>query len=62
MRLTELEITAIKNTFQEVFGRGEVYLFGSRLLENKRGGDIDLFLECDTHNDLHKKKIVFLSN
>jgi len=44
MRLTELEIQAIKKAFLETFKDGKIYLFGSRVDDTKRGGDIDLYL------------------
>lgn len=46
MRLTEQEIAAIKRHAAEVFGADAVVrLFGSRVDENRRGGDIDLHLD-----------------
>lgn len=44
MRLNTFEIASIKEAFAESFGRGDVYLFGSRTDDGKRGGDIDLYL------------------
>ncbi|WP_440616750.1 nucleotidyltransferase domain-containing protein [Cysteiniphilum sp. 6C5] len=63
MRLTEYEIKAIKSSFLEVFGTGSVYLFGSRVDDNKRGGDIDLYIvpnEALSRDQLLEKKINFL--
>ncbi len=60
MRLTTFEIQSILNTFYEVFGDGKVYLFGSRLDETKKGGDIDLYFDVESKENLHKKKIDFL--
>ncbi len=46
MRLKQEEISAIRDCVGEVFGPGTpVWLFGSRVDDNQRGGDIDLFLE-----------------
>jgi len=46
MRLTPPQITAIKELAQECFGEGTaVYLFGSRVDDHRRGGDIDLCVE-----------------
>ncbi len=63
MRLTKYEQKAIKQLFIDVFGDGEIYLFGSRTDDNKRGGDIDLYL-CPTMpcDDVYEKKIAFLVN
>ena len=48
MRLTTQEVSDIKNTAQNVFGPTvEVRLFGSRVNDNARGGDIDLYLLVD---------------
>jgi predicted nucleotidyltransferase len=44
MRLSEDEITSIKKAFLEAFEDGKIYLFGSRVDDTKRGGDIDLYL------------------
>jgi predicted nucleotidyltransferase len=60
MRLTIFEVQSIINTFHEVFGNGKIYLFGSRVDESKKGGDIDLYLEVETQENLYEKKIDFL--
>ncbi len=59
MRLTDYEIEAIKKVFVEIFKNGKVYLFGSRVDDTKRGGDIDLYFDLpykiDTKKELDKK-------
>ncbi len=48
MRLTTDQVQAIRQTAQRVLGAGaRVSVFGSRALENRKGGDIDLFFETD---------------
>ena len=60
MRLTKEEIQAIKTTFKEVFVDGDIYLFGSRVDDSKKGGDIDLYISTPQKKDLVSKKIEFL--
>ena len=56
MRLRDSEIEAIKSVFNEVFKKGEIYLFGSRVDDKKKGGDIDLYLVVDTEDKFNKKR------
>ncbi|MBE0499767.1 MAG: nucleotidyltransferase domain-containing protein [Campylobacterales bacterium] len=61
MRLSIFEVQSIVDTFHEVFGDGKIYLFGSRVDETKKGGDIDLFIDVPSCDDEHSKKIEFLT-
>ena len=61
MRLNNLEQSSIKKAFKDVFNDGEIYLFGSRVDDNKRGGDIDLYIVPQTEENLREKKSLFLS-
>ncbi len=48
MRLTPEQITAIrKDTAQLAGGAARVWLFGSRVRDDARGGDVDLLLVLD---------------
>ncbi|MEA3352456.1 MAG: nucleotidyltransferase domain-containing protein [Campylobacterota bacterium] len=61
MRLSKNYIDTFKEKFTELFGEGEIYLFGSRVDDSKKGGDIDLYLKVEDHSNLFEKKIKFLS-
>ncbi len=54
------EVNAIKESAQEAFGPAvEVFLFGSRVDDEKKGGDIDLYIKAKTGNDIdHKIKFL----
>ena len=60
MRLTDSDKKAIKETFFEIFEDGKIYLFGSRVDDTKRGGDIDLYISPSSKTRLASKKIDFL--
>jgi len=52
MRLTPEEVAAIKAAATEAFGPDAVVrLFGSRVHDHLRGGDIDLHVEWDGHDE-----------
>ena len=56
MRLTEFEINVIKQSACDIFGSDvQVFLFGSRVDETKKGGDIDLYIKTNAGNDLTQK-------
>lgn len=49
MRLTPVQISAIKESAELCFGpSARVWLFGSRVDDNRRGGDIDLLVETES--------------
>ena len=48
MRLTPAQIDTIKTTARSIAGAdASVWLFGSRLDENRCGGDVDLLIQAD---------------
>jgi len=61
MRLKEKEIAIIKKVISSIFNDATIYLFGSRLDSNKKGGDIDLFIITSDKTKLFEKKIKALA-
>jgi len=60
MRITSKEKDNIIRYAKQCFGPdAKLYLFGSRVDDQKKGGDIDLFLESKIDIDM-KKQIEFL--
>ena len=51
MRLTETERSAIVASVAKFDASAEVYLFGSRVDDRKRGGDIDVLIKSDVLNN-----------
>jgi predicted nucleotidyltransferase len=48
MRLSATEISAIREETRRLDPEAEIYLFGSRVDDTARGGDIDLLVVSDT--------------
>lgn len=58
MRLTTAQISTIKRLAKQTFGQpAEVYLFGSRVDDQVRGGDIDIYIDTDARQSLLRKKL-----
>jgi len=48
MRLSRASAAIVKGEVEQVFGRdARIWLFGSRVDDTARGGDIDLLIEAD---------------
>lgn len=64
MRLSEKQITIIKNAVTKQFDSDcYLYLFGSRVDNNKKGGDIDLLVELKYNlPNIIDKKIKILAD
>ncbi len=45
MRLSPKERREIKTILCQLFGEVKIYIFGSRLDDTRRGGDIDIFVQ-----------------
>ena len=61
MRLTSDEVQTLKSTLKLLSDSAKLYLFGSRVDDSKRGGDIDLLVVSSelTKQDLRKLKFNF---
>lgn len=60
MRLKNFEIKAIKDAVNSLDENAKVHLFGSRIDDNKKGGDIDLIIVSDKLEFSDKYKIYSL--
>jgi predicted nucleotidyltransferase len=60
MRLSEYEVKSIKESFLSVFKEGTISLFGSRVDDAKKGGDIDLYIQTPKEKATLENKIKFL--
>ena len=56
MRLSPKEIKIIQQEVNKIFDNAKVYLFGSRLDDTKKGGDIDLYIVPKEQKDFFRKK------
>ncbi len=57
MRLSKREVDIIKETINHYCKNPKIYLFGSRLDDNKKGGDIDIFIISEQNDYETKIKI-----
>ncbi len=63
MRLTTGQVNLIKLNTACIFGdAARVYLFGSRINDNAKGGDIDVFIELDNPVDKAVGKLLELNS
>jgi predicted nucleotidyltransferase len=62
MRLSKRVINILQENIQKSFGDVQIYLFGSRTDDNKKGGDIDLAIKSNlSRENFRKKKSLFLA-
>ncbi len=59
MRLSQYEIRSIKDVVYSLDSNAKIYLFGSRVYDDKRGGDIDLLIVSNklTNKDTRKARL-----
>lgn len=59
MRLSQYEIRSIKDVVYALDSNAKIYLFGSRVYDDKRGGDIDLLIVSNklTSKDTRKARL-----
>jgi len=64
IRLREYDVEAIKAAFKKNFGPDDhLWIFGSRVELEKRGGDIDLYVETsESLENAYKKKRRFVGD
>ena len=64
MRLKKEEVMLLKETLKNLSNNAKIYLFGSRVDDSKRGGDIDLLIISKdfTKKHLRKLRIEFFKN
>ena len=61
MRLSDRMIRIIKAAASYGFGESDIYLFGSRVDDTKKGGDIDIAIDTDlSHKEFRKGKVRFI--
>jgi len=62
MRLSKRIVNILQDNIIKSFGNVNIYLFGSRTDDSKRGGDIDLAIDTDiSKQEFRKKKSLFLA-
>jgi predicted nucleotidyltransferase len=62
MRLSQKVVSILQENIIKSFGNVNIYLFGSRTDDIKKGGDIDLAVDVElSKEEFRKKKSLFLS-
>jgi len=62
MRLSQRVINILQSNIKKSFGDVNVYLFGSRTDDSKRGGDIDLAIDTNiSREEFRKNKSLLLA-
>ena len=58
MRLSQKEIEFIKKTIKKYFKDAKIYLFGSILNDEIKGGDVDIYIITTQSVDFEKKALL----
>lgn len=61
MRLTSAQVELLKNKIRAYIPEAQVYLFGSRVDDTQKGGDIDLLVLADRRLSFDEKFAVKLA-
>ena len=63
MRLSKRVVKILQDSIKKSFGNVDIYLFGSRVDNSKRGGDIDLAIDSNfSREEFRKKRAIFLAH
>jgi predicted nucleotidyltransferase len=63
MRLSDKIVKTIKKSLYSSFGKVDIYLFGSRVDDTKKGGDIDIAVDTNLSRiEFRQKKAIFFAN
>ena len=57
MRLSEDEVKVLKQSLSRLSSNAKLYLFGSRVDDSKKGGDIDLLIVAKDFTKKHLRKL-----
>lgn len=55
MRVPKEQLSLISQQVKQIFPEAKVYLFGSRVDDNKKGGDIDILVLSLSHLGIEQK-------
>jgi len=61
MRMSAEVRCVIQEAFIQVFEKGDLYLFGSRVDDARKGGDIDLYIDTENRKYMGEKRLEFLT-
>jgi uncharacterized protein len=51
MRIKNNDLLAIAEAYEDIITSGKLFLFGSRMDDDKKGGDLDLYIDYDKETD-----------